>query len=123
MPRCLSATGSPAGIRQGGSGADRLLVLYDRPMPRPVRTLPRDLAAGWPDLPGDDPYGEVARRFAENLRLAIGNRTLRAVAEDCGLNHTTILAILEGRTWPDLQTLAKLERGVGADLWPGRLDR
>lgn len=92
-------------------------------MSRPVRLLPKDLAARWPDLPGDDPFGEVARRFAENLRMAIGNRTLRAVAEEAGLNHTTILAILEGRTWPDLQTLAKLEHGTSVDLWPGRLDR
>jgi hypothetical protein len=45
------------------------------------------------------------------------------VAEGAGPNHTTILAILEGRTWPDLQTLAKLEHGNGVDLWPGRLDR
>jgi transcriptional regulator with XRE-family HTH domain len=92
-------------------------------MSRPARTLPRDLATRWPDLPGADPFGEVARRFAENLRLAIGDRSLRAVAEDAGLNHTTILAILDGRTWPDLQTLAKLERGTGVDLWPGRLGR
>lgn len=67
-----------------------------------------------------DPVGEVARRFALNLRDAIGDRSLRAASEATGVDHTTIQAILQGRTWPDLYTLAKLEQGLDADLWPGR---
>lgn len=36
------------------------------------------------------------------------------------MDHSTILAILQGRTWPDLYTVARLEQGLEADLWPGR---
>ncbi len=89
-------------------------------MPRPVRLQPRDLVTGWPDTPGADPIGEVARLFAQNLRNALGDRSVRAAARDAGVDHTTILAVLDGRTWPDLATIAKLELGFGADLWPGR---
>jgi transcriptional regulator with XRE-family HTH domain len=88
-------------------------------MSRPARLLPRDLARDWPTARGDDPVGEVARRFALNLRDAIGDRSLRATAEATGVNHTTVLAVLEGRSWPDLATIAKLELGLGVSLWPG----
>ncbi|WP_213816115.1 helix-turn-helix transcriptional regulator [Glaciihabitans sp. dw_435] len=91
-------------------------------MPRPTRTLPRDRVADWPDREADDPSAEVARRLAINLRAAIGDRTLRAAAESCGVNHTTILAVLQGRSWPDLETIAKLERGLATDLWPRPAD-
>ncbi|RNE66976.1 helix-turn-helix domain-containing protein [Cryobacterium tepidiphilum] len=67
-------------------------------------------------------HGEVARRFAANLRLAIGERGLRVAAQEAGVDHTTILAVFEGRAGPDLATIAKLERGFDVDLWPGRVD-
>jgi hypothetical protein len=68
-----------------------------------------------------DPIGEVARQFSLNLRTAIGNRSLRAAALATGVDHSTIQAILQGRTWPDLFTMAKLESGLETDLWPGRI--
>jgi transcriptional regulator with XRE-family HTH domain len=68
-----------------------------------------------------DPIGEVARHFTLNLREAIGSKSVRGVADAAGINHATLLGILAGRTWPDLATIAKLERGLGVDLWPGRL--
>jgi len=68
-----------------------------------------------------DPIGEVARQFALNLRRAIGDRSLRAAAQATGVDHSTIQAILQGRTWPDLFTMAKLENGLEIDLWPGRV--
>ncbi|MGG7507553.1 hypothetical protein [Plantibacter sp. YIM 135249] len=70
-----------------------------------------------------DPIGEVARQLAKNVQAAIGDRSVRSVAKDTGVDHTTILAILGGRVWPDLYTIAKLELGLGADLWPGRQRR
>ena len=70
-----------------------------------------------------DPIGEVARQFTLNLREAIGDRSLRAAARECGVAHSTILGILEGRAWPDLETIAKLERGLEANIWPGRPSR
>ena len=74
-------------------------------------------------MPAADPIGEVARQLAVNLRAAIGSRSLRAAAEAAGVDHSTIMAILQGRTWPDLYTLARLEQGLEADLWPERRSR
>jgi len=37
-----------------------------------------------------------------------------------GVDHTTISKILNGQVWADIATLARLEAGLGADLWPGR---
>jgi transcriptional regulator with XRE-family HTH domain len=75
----------------------------------------------WPHVVSVDPIGEVARLFAENLREAIGDRSIRAAASDAGVDHSTIMAVLQGRTWPDLATIARLELGFGVDLWPGRI--
>ncbi|MEJ3404592.1 hypothetical protein WDJ51_07605 [Rathayibacter sp. YIM 133350] len=91
-------------------------------MPRAQRPSPAELATGWPDLASSDPSAEVARRFARRLRAAIGERSIRSVAVLSDVNHATVLAILAGRAWPDLYTISKLERGLQADLWPGRLD-
>ncbi|MBB5643055.1 helix-turn-helix domain-containing protein [Cryobacterium roopkundense] len=90
-------------------------------MSRPTRLHPRELAAGWPDVVSVDPIGEVARQFALNVRAAIGDRSIRAAAQDVGVDHSTIVAVLQGRTWPDLATIARLELGFGVDLWPGRI--
>jgi len=70
-----------------------------------------------------DPIGEVARRFAENLRVAIGDSSLRTVAELTGVDHSTIQSILQGRAWPDTYTLAKLELGLKTPLWPAHIDK
>ena len=88
-------------------------------MSRPVRKKPADLTPAWPDEPIEDPIGEVARGFALRLREAVGGRSVRAAAAACQVSHATVLGILEGRVWPDLVTIARLERGLEADLWPG----
>ena len=90
-------------------------------MSRPARPAPCDLVQGWPDSPAADAGGEVARQFAVNVQAAIGDRSVRAAARDAGLDHTTLLSVLHGRSWPDLATVARLENGLGVDLWPGRL--
>jgi len=72
-------------------------------------------------MPAVDPSGEVARRFAENLRKAMDGRSHRATAELTGVNYSTIQSILSGRAWPDLYTIAKLEAGLNTSLWPGLL--
>jgi len=74
-------------------------------------------------MASEDPVGEVARRFAENLRIAIGEQSVRAVAQKSEVAHVTILAILDGRVWPDMFTISKLERGLDVDLWPGRISQ
>jgi hypothetical protein len=89
-------------------------------MPRPTRLSPRDRVADWPDEPSDDPSTEVARLLAGRLRAAMGERSLRAAGAETGVDHSTIQAILQGRAWPDLDTISRLENGLRADLWPGR---
>lgn len=101
---------------------NRLLV-YAESMSRPARLSPREVAVGWPSVESVDPVGEVARLFAKNVLDAIGDRSVRAVAKEIGVDHTTILALLSGRAWPDLATIAKLELGLDVDLWPGRPKR
>lgn len=96
---------------------------YTALMPRPARATPAQLTPGWPDEHSPDSLAEVARRFAMALRSAIGTRSLRQTAAVAGVSHTAILAILAGSTWPDLATIAKLEAGLGVDLWPGREQR
>jgi hypothetical protein len=95
-------------------------VAYARRMSRPVRAKPRDLAPNWPDGPSLDPIAEVARVFAWNIREVIAGRSARAVAAEAEINHVTLLAILDGRVWPDLATVAKLEHHLAVDAWPGR---
>lgn len=109
-------------MQQARSRCRLALLVYAGSMPREVRPKPRDLTSSWPDTQADTGVGEVARRFALNLVAAIGNQSVRAAARDIGLNHVTLLGILDGRTWPDLETIAKIERGLKADLWPGRVD-
>jgi hypothetical protein len=91
---------------------------YPGDMPRSVRLKPRELVPEWPNGPATDPIGEVARLFADNLRGAIAQRSIRSVADACGMNHATLIGILDGRAWPDMETIAKLERGLDAPLWP-----
>jgi hypothetical protein len=81
---------------------------------RPVELAP----APWPDVASGDPVGESARIFAVNLRAALGVRSVRSVAADAGLSHVTLLNVLAGRVWPDLATIARLERSLGVPIYP-----
>jgi transcriptional regulator with XRE-family HTH domain len=72
-------------------------------------------------VPAVDPVDEVARLFARNVQRAIGERTLREAGELVGVDFSTLAKIVNGATWPDLETIAKLELGFGVDLWPGRI--
>lgn len=92
-------------------------------MPRTSRPRPHELTVSWPEKTADEPTGEVARRFANNVRAAIGDRSIRSAAAACEVNHATLLGILAGRVWPDLYTISKLETGLDTELWPGRIRR
>ncbi len=90
-------------------------------MPRPSRPSPAELSPPpWPQEPSNDPVAEVARRLVLNLERQIGTRSIRSTAEAAQVDHTTLLGLLRGRSWPDLVTIARLEHGLRADLWPGR---
>jgi hypothetical protein len=64
------------------------------------------------------PEASYAAEVARRLAAAIGNRSVRAVARDAGLDHTTVRAVLEGERWADLVTIARLEQALGTRLWP-----
>lgn len=90
-------------------------------MARLARPSPNASSPDWPEAPCDDPTAEIARELALRLRTALDGRSLRAAKAVTGVDHTTIAAVLNGTTWADLATIARLEAGLDADLWPGRL--
>lgn len=77
---------------------------------------------------GDWPDGELqtgapeAAQYAQHIAVVLARglvaRNVSQVAEDAGLARSTIYDIVEGRTWPDLITLAKLETVLDVSLWP-----
>ncbi|WIJ45528.1 hypothetical protein [Curtobacterium citreum] len=92
-------------------------------MGRPMRQSPAELTGEpWPDVPSADPLAEVARQFVVNLRAAMDGRSIRSVAAEVGMGNVTLLTVLAGKAWPDLATIARLEAGLNAELWPRRDD-
>lgn len=85
--------------------------------PKEPRATPAMLSPKWPDRSSTDPAGEAARRFAVNLRDAIGDRSVRAVARKAGIDEGTIRKILLGKTWADLHTIWSLESALEAELY------
>lgn len=76
-------------------------------------------SGSWPTGTVEDPPEAVyAAEVARRLKAAIGERSLRAVAREAGLDHTTVRAVLAGDRWPDLVTIARLETALDARLWP-----
>lgn len=89
-------------------------------MPRPPRPAPNaGDPEGWPTRKRDDPIQETARRLVLNIQEQIGDSSIRSVAAGAGLDHNVLRLVLAGESWPDLITIAKLERWFGKDLWPG----
>jgi len=89
-------------------------------VPRPRRDAPRLFSSAWPDEPCADPIAEIARNFALAVRDALDGMSLRSAESLTGVDHSSIGDIVGGLTWPDLATIARLERGLDAELWPGR---
>ena len=82
------------------------------------------LAGGeWPHGRVEGPAEvEVVRRLVEALVAAMGDDGLRATARAAGVNHASLRSVLRGESWPDVVTLARLERALDVDLWPGRVE-
>lgn len=77
----------------------------------------------WPEGDIDEPSARAAQEVALRLASAMDGRSLRAVGDLTGVNHTTVRAILIGDTWPDFVSLDRLSTGLGVDLWPRSLGR
>lgn len=87
-------------------------------MPRPRRLAPRDRVDGWPRERSDDRAVETARQLSLNLQAARGDASLRDLERFTGVGHVAIKAILDGSSWPELETIVKLEEGLCARLLP-----
>ena len=59
----------------------------------------------------------LAAGVARRLNNEIGRDTVRYIAKKAGLSPQTILNILNGATWPDLRTIARLEVLFDYRLW------
>ncbi len=51
------------------------------------------------------------------MREALGDEPLRSAAARIGVHHSTLHAVLQGRSWPDLETLVRIDRGLGVRYW------
>lgn len=89
--------------------------MTDRP---PHRAVPSELCPAWPDAPCFDPDAETARLLAANLRKAMACQSARSVAASAGVDEKTIRKVLAGASWPELRTIARLERSLGVQLYP-----
>lgn len=78
------------------------------------------MTPSWPSSPSSDYAAERERLFALNLRTAIGDRSVRAVGRDADVDEGTIRRVLAGSTWPDIRTIALLEKALDQSLYPIR---
>lgn len=63
------------------------------------------------------PEARLARAVARRLRKAKADDSIRGVARAAGVSPQAVLNILNGTTWGDLPTIARLETALDADLW------
>ena len=100
------------------------------PLPSPAMTRqpglepnPRSyLADGaqWPAghlRPNSPPVALLARAISRRLHKALAGRSTRQIAELAGLSHQTVINVLNGATWWDTITIARLERALDTKLW------
>ena len=66
---------------------------------------------------GSPPEVFLAAALARRLKEKIGDESIRYIAKKADLSPQTILNILNGRSWPDLRTIAKLENALNSQLW------
>jgi transcriptional regulator with XRE-family HTH domain len=58
--------------------------------------------------------------IARTLAQILGDRgmSLRRIADTSGVNRQAIADLLEGRSWPDIATVARLGDALAVPLWP-----
>lgn len=89
-------------------------------MVRPKPGSPASLYPGWPDsLDVTVTEHAMIQAMVINLRRQRTLfRTVKAMSAQTGVPSSTISDILGGSTWPSLETVARLEVGLGTRLWP-----
>ena len=70
-----------------------------------------------PFRPETPPEVYLAAGLANRLVYAIQKDSIRYIAKKAELSPQTILNILNGKTWPDLRTIARLEIVFDHQLW------
>ena len=84
---------------------------------------PRDCLIEEQDWPGgrlrkDAPYEALlVQGISERLRICLKDRSIVAIADMCGLSRSTVYNILNGNTWCDVPSIARLERVLDVELW------
>ena len=89
-------------------------------MVRPKPGSPASLYSGWPDsLDVSAPEHAMIQAMVINLRRQRSLfRTVKAMSARTGVPSSTISDVLGGNAWPSLETVARLEVGLGVRLWP-----
>lgn len=85
-------------------------------MPNKPHPSSKDLTRSWPDVPCTDPAGVAARTFVVNLRAAMGDKSIRRVAADAGIDEGTVRRVLDGSAWPHFRAMVLLEDSLGVRL-------
>lgn len=78
-------------------------------------------AGQWPDgtlAPVAPEVVQYAMHIIQQLRAAIAGRSKVDVARRAGIERTSFYDILDGRTWADTVSLARLEIALKTRLWP-----
>ena len=76
--------------------------------------------AEWPGGPlitGAPPEARLVRGIAQKLESRGARENVTKIAKRCGLTPQTIYNVLDGKTWPDLTTIAQLEAHYRVRLW------
>lgn len=75
----------------------------------------------WPDgriLAKAPVAARYAAHIARELRTQLDGRPASEIAAAAGLAKSTVYDLINGTTWGDMVSLAKLEQVLGARLWP-----
>ena len=90
--------------------------------PRQPPRRPRDYVDGWPD--GDVHAGappevylvlDIVKRLTKGIEKK--NMSISALARNARTTRQTIHYLRDGKVWPELSTIAWLERGLGLRIW------
>ncbi|WP_413353819.1 helix-turn-helix domain-containing protein [Microbacterium sp. 1P06AB] len=84
----------------------------------PARGFPAADSSKWPHERVASEDAEVARLIVVNLLAAMGERGVRGVARDAGINEKTLRRLIAGASYPDVRTVARLEDALGVSLYP-----
>jgi hypothetical protein len=81
------------------------------------RETPLELSPDWPNEPSPDHAGETARLITLGLLEAMNGRSIRSVAKAAELNEGTLRRLISGQSWPDVRTIARLERALDVKIY------